>query len=93
MELGQTSESGCCQGKKKKFIDKKNALNFEVVHRDQRDPLTADENAPQMLLKQVDLRQKKTVSYESSAACLNPVSRLNSTSKILKSVAELSTEP
>ena len=49
------------QGKKKKFIDKKSALNFEVVHRDQRDPLTADENAPQMLLKQVDLRQKKTV--------------------------------
>lgn len=51
-------------GKKKKFIDKKNALNFEVVHRDQRDPLTADENAPQMLLKQVDLRQKKTVKFD-----------------------------
>merc|ERR1711934_580668 len=51
-------------GKKKKFIDKKSALNFEVVHRDQRDPLTADENAPQMLLKQVDLRQKKTVKFD-----------------------------
>eukprot|EP00656_Telonema_subtile_P005700 TRINITY_DN12602_c0_g1_i1.p1 TRINITY_DN12602_c0_g1~~TRINITY_DN12602_c0_g1_i1.p1 ORF type:complete len:485 (+),score=184.58 TRINITY_DN12602_c0_g1_i1:226-1680(+) len=50
-------------GKKKKFIDKKTALNFEVVHRDQRDPLTADDSAPQMLLKEVDLRQKKKVQF------------------------------
>lgn len=45
--------------KKKKFIDKKTALNYEMVHRDQRDPLTADENAAQNLLKPIDLEQKK----------------------------------
>jgi len=45
--------------KKKKFIDKKTALNYEMVHRDQRDPLTADDNAAQNLLKPIDLEQKK----------------------------------
>ena len=47
------------QVKKKKFIDKKTALNYEMVHRDQRDPLTADDNAAQNLLKPIDLEQKK----------------------------------
>jgi len=50
--------------KKKKFIDKKTALNYEVVHRDQRDPLTADENAAQNLLKPIDVQQKKKVQFE-----------------------------
>uniref|UniRef100_A0A1B6E8N2 Protein LTV1 homolog n=1 Tax=Clastoptera arizonana TaxID=38151 RepID=A0A1B6E8N2_9HEMI len=35
---------------KKKFIDKKNAITFHLVHRSQQDPLTADENAPQHVL-------------------------------------------
>lgn len=34
----------------KKFIDKKKATTFHVVHRSQRDPLAADEKAPQHVL-------------------------------------------
>ncbi|XP_046386670.1 protein LTV1 homolog [Ischnura elegans] len=42
--------------KKKKFIDKKNAITFHLVHRSQKDPLTADERAPKRVL--VPLEQK-----------------------------------
>lgn len=36
--------------KSKKFIDKKNAVTFHLVHRSQKDPLIADENASQRVL-------------------------------------------
>ncbi|XP_073698227.1 protein LTV1 homolog isoform X2 [Garra rufa] len=36
--------------KKKAFIDKKNAVSFHLVHRSQKDPLAADEKAPQHVL-------------------------------------------
>lgn len=36
--------------KKKRFIDKKNAVTFRLVHRSQKDPLVADERAPQHVL-------------------------------------------
>ncbi|XP_065223601.1 protein LTV1 homolog [Planococcus citri] len=36
--------------KKKKFIDKKKAVTFHLVHRSQHDPLVVDENAPQHVL-------------------------------------------
>ncbi|XP_076296798.1 LTV1 ribosome biogenesis factor isoform X2 [Lasioglossum baleicum] len=36
--------------KAKKFIDKKNSVSFHLVHRSQKDPLIADENAPQRVL-------------------------------------------
>lgn len=36
--------------KKKPFIDKKNAVSFHLVHRSQKDPLAADEKAPQHVL-------------------------------------------
>lgn len=36
--------------KKKPFIEKKKALSFHLVHRSQRDPLAADETAPQRVL-------------------------------------------
>ncbi|XP_077461008.1 protein LTV1 homolog [Stigmatopora argus] len=36
--------------KKKSFIDKKKALTFHLVHRSQKDPLVADEKAPQHVL-------------------------------------------
>ncbi|XP_021114965.1 protein LTV1 homolog isoform X2 [Heterocephalus glaber] len=36
--------------KKKPFIEKKKAVSFHLVHRSQRDPLTADETAPQRVL-------------------------------------------
>lgn len=35
---------------KKKFIDKKTAQTFQLVHRSQKDPLAADETAPQHVL-------------------------------------------
>ncbi|XP_049879994.1 protein LTV1 homolog [Pectinophora gossypiella] len=35
---------------KKKFIDRKKAVSFNLVHRSQRDPLVADETAPQHVL-------------------------------------------
>ncbi|XP_031845531.2 LTV1 ribosome biogenesis factor [Nomia melanderi] len=38
------------KGKAKKFIDKKNSVTFHLVHRSQKDPLVADENAPQRVL-------------------------------------------
>ncbi|ORX84770.1 hypothetical protein BCR32DRAFT_266128 [Anaeromyces robustus] len=37
---------------KKPFIDRKTARYYEVVHRSQRDPLLADENASRFVLKQ-----------------------------------------
>uniref|UniRef100_UPI00358F1C26 protein LTV1 homolog n=1 Tax=Myxine glutinosa TaxID=7769 RepID=UPI00358F1C26 len=37
---------------KKAFIDKKHAVKFHLVHRSQRDPLQADETAPQRVLVQ-----------------------------------------
>nr|XP_023689505.1 protein LTV1 homolog [Paramormyrops kingsleyae] len=36
--------------KRKAFIDKKKAVTFHLVHRSQRDPLAADETAPQRVL-------------------------------------------
>ncbi|XP_033947853.1 protein LTV1 homolog [Pseudochaenichthys georgianus] len=38
--------------KKKSFIEKKKAVTFHLVHRSQRDPLAADEKAPQHVLLQ-----------------------------------------
>lgn len=38
------------KGKSKKFIEKKNSVTFHLVHRSQKDPLIADETAPQRVL-------------------------------------------
>jgi len=40
--------------KKGKFIDKKKAVSFRLVHRSQRDPLAADDDAPQHVLQPLD---------------------------------------
>ncbi|XP_075059198.1 protein LTV1 homolog [Mixophyes fleayi] len=40
--------------KKKPFIEKKKAVTFHLVHRSQRDPLVADETAPQRVLLPAD---------------------------------------
>ncbi|KAK3612684.1 hypothetical protein CHS0354_042210 [Potamilus streckersoni] len=48
--------------KKKKFIDKKNAVTFHLVHRSQRDPLQASDEASQHVLlpvSQSDLERRK----------------------------------
>jgi len=59
-------------GKKKPFIDRKNAITFHLVHRSQRDPLAADQDAPQMVLQEAPkklkgeaLKQKKEVEQDS----------------------------
>lgn len=44
---------------KKKFIDKKNAVTFHLVHRSQQDPLAADEKAPQHVLVAASEKKKK----------------------------------
>lgn len=45
--------------KKKKFIDKKNSVTFQLVHRSQRDPLVADETAPQRVLLESISKKRK----------------------------------
>ncbi|XP_073978938.1 LTV1 ribosome biogenesis factor [Rhodnius prolixus] len=51
-------------GKKKKFIDKKNAITFRLVHRSQRDPLITDDKAPQHVLQQIrDERKDELEKY------------------------------
>ncbi|XP_063968102.1 protein LTV1 homolog [Lytechinus pictus] len=52
-------------GKKKKFIDKKNAVTFSLVHRSQRDPLQADDESSKFVLHQVDTpKQGKQDHFE-----------------------------
>lgn len=49
--------------KKKKFIDKKNAVTFHLVHRSQKDPLQADEDAPQHVLLPVKATDKESAEH------------------------------
>ncbi|KAK2141617.1 hypothetical protein LSH36_1068g00008 [Paralvinella palmiformis] len=49
-------------GKKKKFIDKKNAVTFHLVHRSQRDPLQAADDVPQRVLLPANAGQKSDES-------------------------------
>ena len=44
---------------KKPFIDKKKSVKFHLVHRDQRDPLQADSDAPERVLLKAEERKKK----------------------------------
>jgi len=57
------------KGKTKKFIEKKNSVTFHLVHRSQKDPLVADETAPQrVLVPAVDAQaakiEKKSIDNE-----------------------------
>ncbi|XP_067901684.1 protein LTV1 homolog isoform X2 [Heterodontus francisci] len=48
--------------KKKPFIQKKSSVTFHLVHRSQKDPLVADENAPQRVLlpaERADVQKRK----------------------------------
>lgn len=49
------------QPKLKKFIDKKKAITFHVVHRSQHDPLIVDEKAPQHVLVPVNTETSSKV--------------------------------
>ncbi|KAL1880233.1 hypothetical protein VTK73DRAFT_6061 [Phialemonium thermophilum] len=46
---------------RRKFIDKKNATHFTVVHRPQNDPLIYDESAPQLVLNPTQPRNDSKV--------------------------------
>jgi len=50
-------------GKRKPFIDKKNAITFKLVHRSQRDPLAADNDAPQLILHEVGTAQQRLTGH------------------------------
>lgn len=49
-------------GKSKKFIDRKTAVTFHLVHRSQHDPLVADESAPQHVLSLASFDKKTKAS-------------------------------
>lgn len=50
---------------KKKFIDKKKAVTFQLVHRSQKDPLAADDEAPQRVLVPLNEPQQEVITQES----------------------------
>lgn len=50
--------------RKKKFIDKKNSVTFHLVHRSQRDPLQASEDASKGVLLSADDKSKKDKQKE-----------------------------
>ena len=52
--------------KRKQFIDKKNAVTFHLVHRSQRDPLQADEDAPQRVLLPTTTPKDEVVRHQHS---------------------------
>lgn len=54
-------------GKKKKFIDKKSAVSFHLVHRSQRDPLQAADEAPEHVLVPVPESHSQTQDPEKAA--------------------------
>nr|CAG4648025.1 EOG090X08PQ [Moina brachiata]SVE93096.1 EOG090X08PQ [Moina brachiata] len=59
--------------KTKKFIEKKNAVTFNLVHRSQKDPLAADETAPQRVLVPVASRNEKPQEAQSKTKIKDPV--------------------
>ncbi|NWW94209.1 LTV1 protein, partial [Rhynochetos jubatus] len=52
--------------KKKPFIEKKKAVTFHLVHRSQRDPLAADDTAPQRVLLPTQKVITKCISFYNS---------------------------
>nr|CAG4643314.1 EOG090X08PQ [Ilyocryptus agilis] len=52
--------------KTKRFIDKKNAVTFNLVHRSQKDPLAADEDAPQRVLVPISRKAEKTADADAN---------------------------
>lgn len=47
------------KNKKASFIDKKNAVSFQLIHRSQQDPLAADADANQMVLQPINQKVKE----------------------------------
>lgn len=59
--------------KKKAFIDKKKAVTFHLVHRSQKDPLAADEKAPQHVLLPATKVQPCCSDHKSFYSCSQDV--------------------
>ncbi|RPB26800.1 Low temperature viability protein [Terfezia boudieri ATCC MYA-4762] len=67
---------------KKKWIDKKNARTFTLVHRPQNDPLIHDDSASSMVFKSIGPGNQKPSSSSSSyppSSSTDPPSRIKST--------------
>jgi len=47
------------KNKKNAFIDKKNSVSFQLIHRSQQDPLAADAEANQMVLQPISQKVKE----------------------------------
>nr|SVE73647.1 EOG090X08PQ [Daphnia atkinsoni] len=58
--------------KAKKFIDKKNAVTFNLVHRSQKDPLAADEKAPQRVLVPIASKTEKNAEPSTPSKAVEP---------------------
>lgn len=64
---------------KRRFIDKKNAVTFHLVHRSQKDPLITDESAPQhVLLETTSSKNIKEVKNDYLIHCLHCVNFFDS---------------
>nr|CAH0112647.1 unnamed protein product [Daphnia galeata] len=68
--------------KTKKFIDKKNAVTFNLVHRSQKDPLAADEQAPQRVLVPIALKPEKGAEGPASSKPKDPAQQKEELAKL-----------
>ncbi|XP_046447962.1 protein LTV1 homolog [Daphnia pulex] len=68
--------------KTKKFIDKKNAVTFNLVHRSQKDPLAADEQAPQRVLVPIALKPEKSTEIPASSKPKDPAQQKEELAKL-----------
>ncbi|XP_046643662.1 protein LTV1 homolog isoform X1 [Daphnia pulicaria] len=68
--------------KTKKFIDKKNAVTFNLVHRSQKDPLAADEQAPQRVLVPIALKPEKSAEIPASSKPKDPAQQKEELAKL-----------
>nr|CAG4651104.1 EOG090X08PQ [Simocephalus serrulatus]SVE94329.1 EOG090X08PQ [Simocephalus serrulatus] len=68
--------------KTKKFIDKKNAVTFNLVHRSQKDPLAADEKAPQRVLVPIALKADKNAESLSTPKSKDPTQQKEELAKL-----------
>ncbi|XP_004346181.2 hypothetical protein CAOG_05508 [Capsaspora owczarzaki ATCC 30864] len=55
-------------GKTKRFVDKKSSARFQLVHRSQRDPLAADSDAPQLVLRPINVPEHLADKFEGAMA-------------------------
>ncbi|KAL6160306.1 Protein ltv1 [Exserohilum turcicum] len=76
---------------RRKFIDKKTATNFRLVHRAQNDPRIHDEDAPQMVFAETSAPNKREESEPAGSSRASQYSAATGRSKI-KSRRELESE-